>query len=559
MSVRICYLERGDRGQSLRRVRLVGQTTEAIFPAQASDTALAPADAARWIKDQLDQLRDTESLSVLCMDTEGSACTWVSSPSTDADVVNVVARNGAAGSGGDDGPRGNAAVDFYAAASIDSSVQALAATDSEGADNTRRSRKKGPAAPAETAKRLPIVAITDVPARLLIDALDECGIAVEASQTLWHTAAAAWDPSWSPRAADASPNSPLQAKVVPGVCATVVVDPKGRIIWCWSRNSALLLGGAMRLRMAAPVVAGGEDDASATSSEPARPVFGAEEVHRLTTEWLSWSVQTGHAPSHVVCVVTDDAPEQVSEFGQALGRLWPNSTVDAVMFADPIGATLSRAAGRIEQTPRGEPSLPAPMTMLVGLSRRPGREHRKLFVWSALAISGLALLAGVASVRLSKLADQARILAAESAGRSAALVKDSFPEARVGPGYSLLKATTDEVARLRNLAEPPKRAEPPMPLLEELEAISLVTGNSNYGLESIDLESSSSAVLKLSIVANSLSEFEAMTEALNSIKGSNVIRWEEPSTPDTNSRPGKFKVNYTARWAPLAERKTENR
>jgi hypothetical protein len=93
-----------------------------------------------------------------------------------------------------------------------------------------------------------------------------------------------------------------------------------------------------------------------------------------------------------------------------------------------------------------------------------------------------------------------------------------------------------------------------MPLLEELATLSMVTGDPNYSLENIDLESSSSAVLRLGVVANSLSDAEAMTEALNAIAGSAVLRWEEPASYDTTSRPGKFRINYTAKWAPRADK-----
>jgi hypothetical protein len=317
----------------------------------------------------------------------------------------------------------------------------------------------------------------------------------------------------------------------------------------------LLVSGSMRLRVASPMAAAVTDEPPV--SEPARVVFGADEVNRLVAEWLSWSMQTGLSPSHVTCVMTEHDPEMVAEFGQALGRLWPNTTIDAVMMADPIAATLSRAAERLESTPREAAASLTPRSSLVGLSTRHGRAHRQMYVWGSLAVAGAAVIATSISLRLQNLATQARGEAATVAGESDKLVKEHFPDARRGPGYSLLQATTDEVLRLRNLAEPPKRAEPPMPLLEELETISMVTGNANYALETIDLESSSSAILKLGIVANSLSEAEAMTEALNSIAGSGVLRWEEPSQYDTNSRPGKFRINYTARWAPRVEKKAE--
>ena len=549
MTVRICYLERADRGSSIRRVRLIGQTSQVLFPPEESSTGLEPAAVARWITDQLGQVRDTQSLSLLCLDTDGAVCAWLTSPSTDATVVNVVARSGSAAAGPDDGAKGTAAIEYFAPAMLDSSIEALAEpTDAASTGSFSRRASKN-ARQTTSSQRMPVLALTEVPARLLIDSLDELGIAVDATASLWHTAALAWDPGWSarPAAAVTSDNGPIQAQTVAGVVATILIDPRGRLIWCWSREGTLLVGGSMRLRIASPVAASTTDEPPA--AEPSHAIFGPEEVNRLTAEWLSWSVQTGLSPSQITCIMTEHDPELVAQFGQALGRLWPHSPIDAAMYTDPIAATLSRAAERLEQTPRASDPSVKSGRQLAGLSTRHGREHRQMYVWTALAIAGIALLATMLSVRLRSLASEARERAADVASESAKLVKEHFPDARPGPGYSLLKATSDEVLRLRNLAEPPKRAEPQMPILEELETISMVTGNSNYALESLDLDGGANAVLKLSIVANSLSEAEAMTEALASISGSAVTRWEEPSVIDTTSKPGKFKVNYTAKWA----------
>ncbi len=557
MAVRICYLERTDRGGTIRRARLIGQTTSVSFPADESTGAVEPAQVARWIADQLSQTRDTTSLSLLCLDTDGAVCSWLTSPSTDAAVLNVVARSGVAGGSVDDTPRGSTALEFYAPGLLDSSIEALTESANAPQSSSRgipllkgRKNAAGEKPALGSSQRLAILALADVPGRLVIDALDELDIAVDGAASFWHTMAMAWDPAWAarPAAAIASDSGPIQAQTVASVVASIVIDPAGKLLWCWSREGTLLVGGSMRLRVASPVAAGMSDEPAA-ANEPPHAIFGADEVNRLAAEWLSWSVQTGLSPTQVTCAMTDQSPDMVAQFGQALGRLWPQSPIDAAMYADPIAATISRAAERLESTPRKQESSIKGGAALVGLSTRHGREHRQMYIWSALAIAGIALLATVVSLRLGSFASEAREKAADVASESAKLVKEHFPDARPGPGYSLLKATTDEVMRLKNLAEPPKRAEPPMPLLEELETISMVTGNSNYALESLDLESSSSAVLKLSIVANSLSEAEAMTEALNSISGSAVTRWDEPSVIDTTSKPGKFKVNYTAKWA----------
>lgn len=549
MSVRICHLERGSRGSVIKRVRLVGQTASQVFPAEDAPSGVDPREAARWIRESLSQLRDAGSIAMLCLDTDGSTCAWLSSPSDDPTIINVLARAGGAAAAGDDAPRGHAAFEFYAPTPGESTIEALVTPQARGSAALASLRRAPAAAGAEGPKRMAVLASADVPARLLIDALDDEQVPVEATGSFWHVMAMAWDPGAKAAAAVTAGAGPIQAQTVPGTVATVVIEPRGRLVWCWSRAGELLVGGSMRLRTGVPATTA-EDGGEATPAA----IFGADEVHRLATEWLSWSVQTGCSPSHVTCVMTADDPQMVSEFGQALGRHWPQTTVDAVMVEDPVLATLSRVAERLEGTPRdGTEGLSARRSM-VGLSTRQGRAHRRMYLWKSLAIAGGALLAVTLSAKLRSAANAALEESGAIQAASAALVKEHFPDARPGPGYSLLQATTDEVARLRNLAEPPKRAEPPMPLLEELATLSMVTGDPNYSLENIDLESSSSAVLRLGVVANSLSDAEAMTEALNAIAGSAVLRWEEPASYDTTSRPGKFRINYTAKWAPRADK-----
>lgn len=533
----------------IKRVRLVGQTASQVFPAEEAPSGVDPREAARWIRESLSQVRDAGSVAMLCLDTDGSTCAWLSSPSDDPTIVNVLARAGGAAAGGDEAPRGHAAFEFYAPTSGESTIEALVTPQPRTSATLATLRRSAAPATAETPRRLAVLAATDVPARLLIDALDDEQVPVEATGSFWHVMAMAWDPGAKAAAAVTQGSGPIQAQTVPATVATLVIEPRGRLVWCWSRAGELLVGGSMRLRMGVPAAT---EEGGAEAAPTA--IFGADEVHRLATEWLSWSVQTGCSPAHVSCVMTASDPEMVGEFGRALGRHWPQTTVDAVMVDDPVLATLSRVAERLESTPRDAAAGLSARRAMVGLSTRQGRAHRRMYLWKSLAIAGGALLAVTLAAKLRSAAAAARDEAASIAAASTALVKEHFPDARPGPGYSLLQATTDEVARLRNLAEPPKRAEPPMPLLEELATISMVTGDPSYSLENIDLESSSSAVLRLGVIANSLSDAEAMTEALNAIAGSAVQRWEEPASYDTTSRPGKFRINYTAKWMPRVDR-----
>lgn len=307
MSVRICHLERGSRGSVIKRVRLVGQTASQVFPAEEATSGVDPREAARWIRESLSQLRDAGSVAMLCLDTDGSTCAWLSSPSDDPTIINVLARAGGAAASGDDAPRGHAAFEFYAPTPGESTIEALVTPQARRSAALASLRRAPAAAGAEGPRRMAVLASADVPARLLIDALDDEQVPVEATGSFWHVMAMAWDPGAKAAAAVTAGAGPIQAQTVPGTVATVVIEPRGRLVWCWSRAGELLVGGSMRLRTGVPATTA-EDGAEATPAA----IFGADEVHRLATEWLSWSVQTGCSPSHVTCVMTADDPQMES-------------------------------------------------------------------------------------------------------------------------------------------------------------------------------------------------------------------------------------------------------
>jgi len=552
----------------------------------------ASAAAAGWISDQLRATRDTRTLSMLCLDVDGSTCCWLSSPSEEPSILNVVARSSSALQSESDTARGSAAIDFYAPSVQDSSIQALSRADATGSTSAQRSsdQRKSKAAekvrraaggPTVASQRLAILAMTDVPARLLVDALDKASIPVESAASLWHAMALAWDPGWTASGeANAAGADPLVSLAATEICATIVIDvgsnlsaPHGgtsglggggggvcpRLIWCWSRGGQLLVAGSMRLRTASAASSNISADAPAPESaiSSAGPVIGEDEAGRLTAEWLGWAAQLSCSPRSVTCLMPSGDPGLVAAFGTTMAKLWPQSSFDAAMHADPVEATLFRAADRLEQTPKAA-GVASSGTSLISLASRHGRAHRNLYIWSSLTVAACAVVAGAVALQLRSLTAGAKAQTQSVMSQSAKLVTEYFPDARPGPGYSLLMATNDEVAKLRNLSEPPRRTEPRLPILEELTTVSMVVGNSNYALESLDFEASSTATQKMTIVANSLADAEAMTDALNSIAGSKVERWLEPPTIDTTSRPGKYKVSYTAKLLPLkVEKKAE--
>ena len=270
MTVRVCYLSRGSLGASLKSLRLVGHGVDDRWP-ENGHAPMFDAGAA-WVRTKLAGSRSAGSLTLLCLDVEGAVCSWLSSPSGSPAVVAALARSGpstsADASGSSAGSRsGTGAVEFYAADQFSSSIQAL---------------DMGVARPAGvvTTLRLPILAVTDVPGRLLMDALDSVNVGVEAATTLWHVMAHAWDPG-APRPGGAEvdeSNAP--------VTGVIVVDTEAsRLLWTWSRGGRLLVSGSMRLRASIQ-----DKDAIVEAGDESQPpvAYAAEEVSRLTVEWLSW-------------------------------------------------------------------------------------------------------------------------------------------------------------------------------------------------------------------------------------------------------------------------------
>lgn len=509
MSARVCFLRRTDRGAAMRQLRLVDHAQDLRWPEQGHAQG-SPQDyptAAAWVRDRLASSRSDASVAMLCLDVDGGVCSWLSAPSADPTVVVSAARLGA-----EPGRAGGGAFDFYAPGDLDSTIQPLA----------------GEAG----ATRLSVLAISDVPARLLVDALDSQRVPVESVSTLWHAIAQAWDPSASVDASEAlSASGP--------VTGLIVVDPGGRLVWCWSRAGSLLVGGSIRLRLSR------EGDAE-------EPRLDAGDAARLATEWLAWAVQVGAAPGRIVCVMTpgDDA----AAFGQSLAKAWPSTPVDAVTHEDPIAATLRRAAARLESTPRSRVRTTEPGAGVVGLSQRPVRAHRRMHLWRAVALAAGAGLLGLASWRLYARADEAEESAKAWRSRADELIQGVYPDALIPqPGKSALQVMDEEIlARRRNL-RPPERTDQAMPILEELETISMVLGSGKYALESIELKSQGSAPTII-VIAESTADAEALAEALNRIGGSHISQWSPAYASRTEAGVSKVQATFRGEWVPPAPR-----
>lgn len=555
MSVRLCYLRRADRGASLRTVRIVGQGVDERFPPAGGppppDQSAWIAQAAEWVAERLSHSRAGGKLELVCLDVEGAACTWLTSPSAEPAVVAAVARLGTDGIG-DFGETGASAapapgpIEFFAGEAPESTIQpfALPAHDAPTQpQNTETKKGKKSREPSSNghAKRIAILAQTDVPARLFIDALDSEGIETLAACSLWHAMARAWDPA-----------SPLREPTLREQRAEVVADSSNttaillvdagdgetpaRAVWAWSRAGEVLAAGSARLRSRAsddgPTVDLRESDAS-----------------RLAAEWVSWSLQLGEAPRRVIAILPERVDGDANAFGQALVRNWPGATVDATTDPDPIGATLSRLVAAFEATAERTED-PTGGHALVELSSRPGRAHRRLYMWAALFVLMAAVLAGIVAWQVGQRASSARAAAADFRTKWMEDIRTHYPAAFNGPANTTaLFNLRQEYDKRRQEAGPSKLASA-APILEELETISLILSSAeDVALESLDLVSG--ANVKIVVVTKDLRSAERVAYALRHIAGSRVL-WDkvDPVYTDTTNTKGEpaTRMTFNAVW-----------
>lgn len=481
MSGRVCYLARAPRTDGPAVVRLVSPASDEIWeqpgpPADAAEITARTRAAAAWVAERAARGDGPRNeIALMCVDVEGATCGWLTAPSADESVVSAVLSQGGgdwAGAGTDVGAAGGV---WSPPNRNESTVQALAAAVVPRG-MTLRPRKRA----AATSEKLAVVAVPDVDARLFIDALDEHGVGVDRCVSLWHAAALAWDP--------APVASSVRGDVVAVSAATtavVVIDPAGRLIWAWSRQGSLLAAGTIRL------VREQHDDAGTV-------VLGQQDVGRLTADWLSWSMQLGAAPARIVCVgpTTGEGHGGLSPaaLGTALGRAWPGAAIDLAVHEDPLGATLGRLAGL--EIPEG--SAFDGRGGLVALSKRPGRAHRSLYHWGAIAIVAVAGLLGAlgwqafraagnaaAALRDSKAATSEAVLKLmKQSGRNLSALEQAKLEGNAADFLA------EALAKKKEALNPNTGLEPAKPILHELDTLSYVLGTKEIEIDQIQLMNS---------------------------------------------------------------------
>lgn len=369
MSQRVCFIERDERGDRIRAVRLVGQHAEASwtspraegrYVSEATEDAEA---AAEWIAERLSI--DGDKLGLIVVDTTGAHCAWVEAATAEAGAVR------SAYGRGDEAVEDDYDADFGLEEEVEDS-EALGArpTPVEAAIETL-----GPAYESVAGLRVGVLVAPDAIVRLLIDELDRHGVGFTGVASLWHLL------GWM--ASPDSANSVDSARVVadsPTVSGGVMVTPSGRLLWGWCRENTLLAAGSIHLGL--------HDDG---------PIVMAHDVARLVNDWVAWSAQVGVAPGRIQIASCDVAGEMatgdtetlsVPGIASTLADAWPEAVVDVDIFEDPV-LELLRAHGA------GADGDLAPGHAMSSLALRPGRATRRVYQVAGLALAccGIALAA----------------------------------------------------------------------------------------------------------------------------------------------------------------------
>ncbi|MGH7242163.1 MAG: hypothetical protein ACREJD_01955 [Phycisphaerales bacterium] len=539
MSGRVCYVARADRGSRIESLRLVGARTDErwavplVTPAnsEAGDAELFDdrgiVAAAEWVKSRtIGEKSRTGSLSLICLDAEGFSAGWITSPSTERKVVMSVA---SAGVGSDEiGSAVGPGLGFYFPSQTESGLQALVVA-AEPEVKTVKGKIEAEIAHPSGALRVPVLAGADAPVRLFLDLLDERSITVDSVTTIWHAMARVWGGSGD---ANAERNNVVTEDS--GVAAIILIDLRGRLLWCWTAKGELLAGGSMRLT--APSGVG-----RAPSPSPA-------DAARLTNDWIAWGSQLGIVPRRVACIAADDpvgvgedsASFRAGHFGAKLAGVWGGAGVDLVLDQDPVGATLARLATATADARPDEVAIAG----IEGLSHRPGKLHRRMHMWVALGILGGALLAGGAAWKLRDSAGLLGEAAKKEDARWRELIQTNYPNIMKLPGVDpeaeLNKILSrDEQERERNKIEPMR------PIVHELETLSMALADPEVELESIAFSGGASASVIITVLVPEIKQGESVFKSLSSISGSNIESWQQPSFSPAGA---KVKGVFTGRW-----------
>ena len=536
MSGRVCYVARADRGSRIETLRLVGARSDDLWavplsmPASVEPTEAELFDnrgliaAADWVRNRtVGEKSRVGGLSLLCLDAEGFSTGWITSPSIERNVVTSVV---ASGVGSDEaGSAIGPGLGCYFPSGSEAGVQAMAiAVEPE----IKPVKGKAEAESVAGALRVPVLAGADATVRLFLDLLDERAITVDSVTTIWHAMARVWGGN------DSAAERNNIVTEDSGVAAIILIDPRGRLLWCWSAKGELLAGGSMRL--AAPTVVGRV------------PVPNAADAARLTNDWIAWGSQIGVVPRRVACIAADD-PVGIGEdsasfhagiFGAKLAGAWGGAGVDLVLDQDPIGATLSRLAAATADARPDEPAIAGIQT----LSHRPGRLHRRMHTWIALGVLGAAALGGGAAWKLRSSVEQLNEAASTEDARWRSVVQAAYPNLMKLSGDVDIEAELTKIMTRHQQERSRNDKEPTRPIIQELETLSMALADPEIELESIAFSGGAAASVLITVFVPDIKIAESVFKSLSSISGSNIESWQ----PTYSNSGAKLKAAFTGRW-----------
>jgi hypothetical protein len=493
LSSPVCYLIRSDRGAHMLGLRVVSLDDQATWQSPDAEPDSAPADAraaAEWLAERLS--RNGKAISRLIIDTDGGVCSWVSTSDTSPEVVRALVEQ---------------PFDQEDAQGSSRFPEMPGETALETLGESVAGKKSDPHSPIRTA----VFAVPVVPARLLLDELDRLGIRVGEVEVLWHAIAQAWDPA-ARSSLGGSKAERVIAETTP-VTGVVVLDPAGRLVWAWSRAGKALAGGTQRLQTLRTVET--EPDRLEQGSTR-QPIVTEADLARLGTDWLSWSMQLGVTPTRIVVVgqpAEVDGGLDSAGIGRTLGKIRPDAPIDIVPDDDPIGTTLAQLAGRNSCNEAG----------ITELTNRPGRTHRAMYRWSAVALLLAAGAVGVAASRFLNVADEINIQIADLGREYLGIANDN--------NLNLATASLDLERKIEQLekeqVDVSSLVDKPRPLLKELEALSFVLASDDLTLREITMSELS---ITVKVQVDETETYEALSQAISSIAGS-VVEWRSTVAP----------------------------
>lgn len=552
MTQRLLYVERTDRGDRLAALRLIGPRTADAWRAEDTSTVDAALAAIRegadWVRERL-ATGDRGQLASICLDPDGALCSWLTAPSGEPAIIQAVARGvTTSGHEGEDDTGGSMpaarALDHFSSVGAGMTLQALVPVGpaTSGENGARGGLFGGKSASDASAprRRLTVLGVPDSAAGVLIDTLDSLGIPTPPATSLWHAMAQAWDPAAPANTrSDAPRTDRLVADDTP-VTAVILIEPQGRLTWAWSRAGVLLTGGSMRLPRTRGDRTPHPDGTRHVEVLPS-PRLDPSHAARLAAEWLSWSAQTGAAPARVI-VLSPDLEQGLSpaELAGGVVKAWPGATVDLITDDDPVTHTLRRALDA------DSPQVDAPGAAIIALSSRPGRAHRSMYVWSALAIAGLAAASGTVAVLSWRSAADARARADQKRRATQTLVLEHYADPTAAAAGAIL-TLQDELDRLQTVDLPADTSEF-KPVLQELETIglvvsSLIASSPESEFRSLTLDNLSGAALTIRFP--NVNSFERFRNALSDA-GVTELNWTPTSLGTSGSTTNE--ATFRATW-----------